>query len=136
MKSNKKGAPWKQDRSCLVFFQALGCLSSLGKTDTSSWSPNCALGSRPLQMLLKDLWPRGPVDAVDLLAVSLWCWTAVLTPGEQDVPGPLSWPLPDELSCSLPATTLPRESPQAEQPQLSDHCLCEDRHWERGYEGD
>lgn len=68
-------------------------------------------------MLLKDSSGPGPIDAVDLLTVSLWCWTAVLTLENRTCQGLSgSWSLPDELSCSLRATMLPRESPQGEQP--------------------
>lgn len=68
-----------QDRSCLVFFELWAAPGLTKARWPGSWSPNCALGSRPLQMLLKDSSGPGPVDAVDLLAVSLWCWTAVLS---------------------------------------------------------
>ena len=68
-------------------------------------------------MLLKDSSGPRPIDAVDLLTGSLWCWAAVLTLESRTCQGLSgSQSLPDELSCSLPATTLPTKSPQGEQP--------------------
>lgn len=107
----------KQDRSCLVFFPALGCpRSSLGKTDTSSWSPNCALGSRlpsdaPQRLLC--LGARRCCRSSRSVFVVL---DGSSHAGEQDGQGLRHGHSQMSCPCSLLATTLPRESPQAEQP--------------------